>query len=246
MPETTLGLALCDIRGPLADLNEKLGGSDGRTWLGELNRFLRKEPCWIANCAENSLPAQPELAVLEFVCAIETPATTSNFVSKDMFLPKTRRGAPVQIKTIFENFYTYFFSENGKPGAGKIEKPIRAQKIACHNLVRVVRDAAIIRELGYQDYKDDDEKVETTLTEMYFLLQRQGMGEDGVLLTNGKANVFYIPDATKELRTVSTRWRGTGWTLNAHVVNHSSGWDWGTRIFTRGPKDEVAKAAVAA
>jgi hypothetical protein len=46
MQKNMLGVALRDVRGPLADLNEKLAGESGDDWLTELNKFLRKEPCW--------------------------------------------------------------------------------------------------------------------------------------------------------------------------------------------------------
>lgn len=42
-------LALCDARGPLADLLDKLSGDDGEVWLRGLNRFLRKEESWRTN-----------------------------------------------------------------------------------------------------------------------------------------------------------------------------------------------------
>lgn len=39
-------LSLSDVRGPINDLLEKLEGKNGRTWLQELNKFLRKENPW--------------------------------------------------------------------------------------------------------------------------------------------------------------------------------------------------------
>ena len=39
-------LALCDTRGPLTDLLDKLSGEDGEQWLRGLNKFLRKEDPW--------------------------------------------------------------------------------------------------------------------------------------------------------------------------------------------------------
>jgi len=42
-------LALCDVRGSLADLYEKLSGDDGATiWLPALNKMLRRENPWEA------------------------------------------------------------------------------------------------------------------------------------------------------------------------------------------------------
>jgi hypothetical protein len=44
-----------DTEGPLADLNEKLAGSNGEAWLMNLKRFLRKEIPWIHNDPRNGL-----------------------------------------------------------------------------------------------------------------------------------------------------------------------------------------------
>ncbi len=41
-------LALCDVRGPLTDLLEKLSGDDGEQWFHGLNKFLRKDNPWAA------------------------------------------------------------------------------------------------------------------------------------------------------------------------------------------------------
>lgn len=41
-------IALCDARGPLNDLNDKLSGEEGKQWLDGLKRFLRKENPWVA------------------------------------------------------------------------------------------------------------------------------------------------------------------------------------------------------
>lgn len=41
-----LGIALCEVRGLLSDLMEKLCGEDGTLWLEAFKKFLRKETCW--------------------------------------------------------------------------------------------------------------------------------------------------------------------------------------------------------
>ena len=43
---TDTRLALCDVRGPLNDLTEKLCGEEGSLWLSGFNKFLRKENPW--------------------------------------------------------------------------------------------------------------------------------------------------------------------------------------------------------
>lgn len=39
-------LSLSAVRGPIDDLMQKLAGPNGPTWLEELKKFGRKEPCW--------------------------------------------------------------------------------------------------------------------------------------------------------------------------------------------------------
>lgn len=38
--------ALADLAGTLTDFFEKVAGPDGRIWLAEFKKFLRKESCW--------------------------------------------------------------------------------------------------------------------------------------------------------------------------------------------------------
>lgn len=47
-----LGVTLRDVRGPLADFNDKLAGENGEEWLKEFNKFLRKEPTWDSKAAD--------------------------------------------------------------------------------------------------------------------------------------------------------------------------------------------------
>ncbi len=42
-------LALCDVIGPLNDLNQKLAGENGKQWLGRLKKMLRGESSGVAN-----------------------------------------------------------------------------------------------------------------------------------------------------------------------------------------------------
>ena len=48
-------LALCEVRGLLVDLLDKLSGEDGSTWFVALAKFLRKENPW-----ESVTTAAPE------------------------------------------------------------------------------------------------------------------------------------------------------------------------------------------
>jgi hypothetical protein len=91
-----------------------------------------------------------------------------------------------------------------------------------------VMDGPIIAELGGAD------KSETTLSEMFFLMEKQGKGEDGVLLNNGyDANIFYVKDTAGVLRAVYVGWRGDGWSVDADSVGVPGRWDDGFQVFSR-------------
>jgi len=52
MSTNMLGVALCEVRGLLCDLMEKLCGEDGKLWLEAFKKFLRKEQCWMKRWTE--------------------------------------------------------------------------------------------------------------------------------------------------------------------------------------------------
>jgi hypothetical protein len=74
-------------------------------------------------------------------------------------------------------------------------------------------------------------KVETTLTELWDMLKKQPKGEDGDLLINGYANIFYIKDAEGVLRAVLVHWFAAGWFVSADSVELSLEWSAGYRGF---------------
>lgn len=70
-------VALCDARGPLNDLNDKLAGNDGRVWLDGLKRFLRHENPWprvgTAIDPGGNWPENPDIVYLRFTSKGRTP-----------------------------------------------------------------------------------------------------------------------------------------------------------------------------
>ena len=64
-------------------------------------------------------------------------------------------------------------------------------------------------------------------------MAEQGNGEDGILLTNGYANIFYIRDIKGVFWAVGCGWDGGGWRVGAISVEDPRGWDGGRRVFSR-------------
>ncbi len=208
--------------GPLNQLIVNLGGQDGDQWEQQLKQFLRKEPCWTNGQVTQVAEPKPTPSILELVSTIVVNATTGKLVAKEKFVRDTGRKAKVKISYLGDNFTSWFLN-----GDGKTEDPISEQTLRYHKLRQSSVDGPIIAELG------GAEKSETTLSEMFSLMEKQGKGEDGVLLNNGYANIFYIKDLAGVLRTVRVDWGGVGWYVYAYSVEHPDRWYDGSQVFSR-------------
>lgn len=75
--------------------------------------------------------------------------------------------------------------------------------------------------------------AEVTLYEVYGLLKKQEKGEEGILLTSGLANIFYVKDDEGTLCAVVAHWRENGWGVDAHSIENPGLWPSGRRVFSR-------------
>ena len=162
---------------------------------------------------------------LKFVGTVLVPATTAKFVAKDKFVVNTERNAPVRISYLGDNFTAWFLN-----GDGKIEDPITEQTLHYYRLWQSSMDCPIITELG------GAEKSETTLSEIFSLMEKQGKGKAGALLSNGDDNLFCVRGGTGVLSAVYVHWWwwGDGWSVDADsIVGGMHRWDDGDRVFSR-------------
>lgn len=221
--DTMLSKALREFTtGPLNQLIVNLGGQDGDQWEQQLKQFLRKEPCWTNGQAPQVVQPKPTPSILELVSTIVVSATTAKLVAKEKFVINTKRNAPVKISYLGDNFKAWFLN-----GDGKTEDPISEQTLRYHKLRQSSVDGPIIAELG------GEAKAETTLSEMFSLMEKQKHGEDGVLLNNGWANIFYVKDIAGVLRAVNVCWSDGGWIVFADSVEDPGRWDDGRQVFSR-------------
>ena len=149
-------------------------------------------------------------------------ATTEEFVAKEKFIVNTGKRAKVKISYIGGNFWVYFI--------GKIEQPFSGSAIYGRKLKEDSVDAPILTELGGED------KVETTLTEIYVAMSAQPNGENGGLLAVcniNYVNIFYVRDINGILRTVRVLWEVDGWNIEAFSVGHPDYWHTGSQVFSR-------------
>lgn len=208
MSGNMLGEALREITGLQLDLWQKLHGEEGARWHMALKTFLRKENPW------------PSL--LELVATVELPAIAA-FLAEDHFIVGEVEG--VKIGSLAPDFRREFLG-----GAGRLETAVEAVTLGVHRLCKHSVNEPIIAELGGQ------EQAKTTLGQMWKMLRRQGQGQKGVLPTDGRVTVFYIPNAKGVLWTVAcyrhhyfAEWRVeappitdlTGWSEGHHVVSCS-------------------------
>lgn len=185
-------------------------GTPGEVISARLRETFGKAP-------EPAVSPEPQ-PLLEFVGTAAIFATTESFIAKDKFKQDTSRNAKVKISYLGDNFKAWFLP--------KTEQPISQTTLRSQRLTRASLDQPIITELG------GEVKVETTLTEISALISMQPNGEEGVLLTNGWANIFYVKDKDGMLRAVFVCWRGGGWFVFAYALDDFQ-WHVDSQVFSR-------------
>jgi len=157
------------------------------------------------------------VSILNLLGTVAIPAMTEPFVAKDKF----RKGSEI-VK--FHGFYGNFW-DDFLFGFSKIEE-LRSERVLRYgNLTKSSFRGSIIKELG------GEAKAETTLFELYDLFTRQGNGEEGDLLTDGYANIFYVRNISGVLCAVFVFWRDGGWRVRNYSVKYSSSDSTCRRIF---------------
>ena len=161
------------------------------------------------------VPEMSKSDLLEVLGTVAVPVT-EKFVAKENFIVNTGRKAPVKISYVGSNFSERFL--------GKVEKPKPGTQLRYAKLLKSSVDRPILAELG--------NAAETALAEIFHLMATQPNGEDGALLNNGYANIFYVRDVNGELRAVNVNWNGDGWNVNANSVANPNEWCDGNRVFS--------------
>ena len=157
---------------------------------------------------------------LDWLGTVKIPETPKFIAREKLVLNSGRKAKPgVRIAYLGDNVKSWFL--------GKIEEPAVEAYLRYAKLMRYAHDEEILQELGG--------RAETTLAMVYVLLETQSNGEEGVLLTNGWANIFYLNDINGILRTVDVDWGAGdgGWYVDADDVAGPGGWYGGNRVFSR-------------
>ncbi|QQG46156.1 MAG: hypothetical protein HYY55_04350 [Candidatus Niyogibacteria bacterium] len=163
-------------------------------------------------------PLTPPL--LEPFGTVTVPAIAERFVASEKFVVDTSKRARVKIGWLGSDFKCWFL--------GKTEEPVQEAILRCARLTRDAFDRDIREEIG-------TEFEETSLAQVYALMERQPNGEAGKLLTNGRANTFCVRDIPGVLRAVRVSWLAghDGWRVDACLVLSPNWWSDGDCVFFR-------------
>jgi len=139
------------------------------------------------------------------------------FVAKDNFVVNTGKKTKVKIPYLGNNFQKWFLD--------KVEEDVPETTLSSRRVLKWLEDKEIIAGVGGEIL------AETRLTQVFYLISQQSNGEEGVLLANGYANIFYVRDVDSLLRPVGVFWDGDGWGVDAYSVG--VGWVDDDRVFSR-------------
>lgn len=153
--------------------------------------------------------------LLESLGTVIVTASNQRFIIRDRIAEIKKSGRRIYTGS---NFEKWFFD--------KTVEPIGETLLRYGKLLRAEVDHSIIAELG------GEAKVETSLAEIFGLMEMQKNGEKGSLLINGYANIFYVRDTKGVLRAVDVRWSVGGWFLLASSVGRPDRWAEGSRVFS--------------
>lgn len=182
----------------------KLGGEAG------VDRLLAGELVVCERTSEVSIPA-----LLAALNTIDLPAVVRFVVSDHLVTENTPDG--VQLYYVGDNVRANFFE--------KVESNVPACTLHSHRLTKSSVDKPILTELA--------DRATTTFAYLWELLKKQPKGEKGILLTNGRSNIFYIQDVIGNSWAVRLHWRaGGGWYVRAYSVSYPDGWNADDVVFS--------------
>jgi hypothetical protein len=163
-------------------------------------------------------------SLLELVGTVTVPAS-KKFVVIDHFRVSVGASANAEVKISWLGGDFRFLFLN------KTEEPSGETKLLYQRLCKESLDQPILDELG--------DLAQVSLSAVWELLKLQSHGQGGVLLTNGRANIFYVRDINGTLRSVSVWWSTDYgyWNVGAFSVKCRDGWHSDERVFSRLPAD---------
>lgn len=193
------------VDGQINKLKANLAGLDGFFWLRELEKFMEKKPSWT------------EKELLKFISFTPLPHS-GKFVVQDFFIEESFKFSGA------DRCFTKRFMHLNEDERG-------AASIAACQLQKMTSDYRIIQLL--QEVNGEG-NFDISVAEMLGMHLKQALGEEGVLLTNGWQNIFYIrhqrgDDSLSSAKHVSplfgnfsaviSSWKFGGWCFDAGDIS---------------------------
>ena len=153
---------------------------------------------------------------------IVVPTLTNPFIVRDNFKEDVSDEAVVKISHLGYtgyNFQKWFLNQTIKSRAGY---SLTSYKLGHTSLGQPILDG-----LGGVN------KVKTDLAAVSYLMSLQPQGQKGILLIDGRVNMFYCIDVNGILRAVYVYWYGGGWGVDTYSVEGLDPWGGGSRVFSR-------------
>ncbi|HAU07687.1 MAG: hypothetical protein A2568_02795 [Candidatus Yanofskybacteria bacterium RIFOXYD1_FULL_44_17] len=157
--------------------------------------------------------------LLRRITTVTLPAVP-HFVVADHFRVDTSKSATVKIGFVGDNFKRVLL--------GKIEEGVQAATLAVDTLIKASVDASIRTELGKK-------REIVNLAHVWALMNSQPNGENGVLCTNGFANIFYVVGLDSNVWAVDVCWNSSdeSWQVGAGLAAGPPWWNAGCRVLSR-------------
>ncbi len=216
MDNTTLGRLFAGL---LLDLIEKLSGEQGEEWYEALRKFLRKENPWIET-------QKTVMALLRQVKTVELPAIGTFKPANHFKITPERERKTAEVPVGWMNDDAKCLVK------GLIEPETPEATLTIYRLLEASKDDPIIAQL-----RGDHEvqAILTTWSQMYEMMKAQAHGEEGNLLVNGHANIYYIPQADGTIWAVCCSWRAhyRCWYVLACPVTCTNAWHAGDQVISR-------------
>ncbi len=157
----------------------------------------------------------------EIVVSEPPKAAVQKFYEEVLGAPLTKQFVPTEFFKNRQGLYLWNDMQRVLKNAKIIEPTQGAAKFRSFDLVKNARDREIKAELS--------ENHEVELWQIAQLIDAQTDGEDGPLLTNGYANIFYVAGYAVSVHWDADyrEWDAGGWGLDG------GGWGAGDRVFSR-------------
>lgn len=200
------------------ELQIVLGNADVMAALNEAGRTILGPALTSArSTATPSVAAVTNL--LELIKRVQLPAVEA-FSAKRCFVTRNTPDG-VKLGWVGDNFTRVFLN-----GAGHNEIDVPASERRIHRLRKWSKDEPIVKELG------GEQVAETHLAHMWEMMKRQGQGQQGDLLVNGYANIFYIRASDGTLWTVYCYWNAYygRWRVGAAPITLPLEWSGGFQV----------------